>query len=107
LQFPASNINIVVSVTERLERDLTKRFDETEIDGSIVKKQLLAWGELFPAGKKLRVDMSLNHIDIRPSSSQSARKGDKRGPLSTTQQMLSDRASQLDVEETSTSEPSI
>ncbi|PVH98198.1 hypothetical protein DM02DRAFT_531674, partial [Periconia macrospinosa] len=33
--------NVVVSVKERSERDLTKRFDEAEIDWPIVEKQLI------------------------------------------------------------------
>jgi hypothetical protein len=51
--------NVVVSATGRSERDLTKRFDDIDIDWSIVEKQLLAWGELFRSGKKLRVDLDL------------------------------------------------
>jgi hypothetical protein len=50
--------SVVVSVTERSERDLTKRFDEIDIDWSVIEKQLVVWGELFRAGKKLRVDIS-------------------------------------------------
>jgi hypothetical protein len=57
------NTNVVVSVTERSERDLTKQFDETEIDWLVVEKQLRAWGELFRIGKKLRVDLSFNYLE--------------------------------------------
>lgn len=55
--------NVVVSVTGRFERDLIKRFDDIDIDWSIVEKQLLVWGELFRSGKKLRVDLSFNYLD--------------------------------------------
>jgi hypothetical protein len=46
-------ITVTVSVTDCSERDLLKRFDNTNIDWAIVQKQLLAWGELFCIGKKL------------------------------------------------------
>jgi hypothetical protein len=42
--------NVVVSVTDRSERDLTKRFDETEIRWPVIEEQIVAWGELFRAG---------------------------------------------------------
>lgn len=39
--------NVVVSVTDRSERDLTKRFEETEIDWDIVEKQLGHGANIF------------------------------------------------------------
>jgi hypothetical protein len=56
--------NVVVMVTDRLERDLTKRFDGRDIDWFLVKKQFLAWGESFRAGRKLRVDVSFNYVEV-------------------------------------------
>jgi hypothetical protein len=38
----SDNTNIIISVTDRLERDLTKRFDKLEIDWFIIQKQLVA-----------------------------------------------------------------
>ncbi|RYP46520.1 hypothetical protein DL768_007292 [Monosporascus sp. mg162] len=91
--------NVIVSVTGRSEHDLTKRFDDIDVDWSIVEKQLLAWGELFRSGKKLRVYLSFNYLDHSSLANTSAR-GLKRGS-SATQQMLSERATQLDAEEES------
>ncbi|KAK4119843.1 hypothetical protein N657DRAFT_532497, partial [Parathielavia appendiculata] len=48
--------NVVVSVTDRSERDLTKRFDELDIDWGV--EQLMAWSHLLCEGKRLRVDIS-------------------------------------------------
>jgi hypothetical protein len=48
----SDDTNVVVSVTEHSERDLTKRYDDAEVDWSVVEKKLVTWGELFHAGKK-------------------------------------------------------
>jgi hypothetical protein len=53
----SEDTNVVVSVTQRKERDLTKRFDDTSIDWAVVENQLVAWGELYRAGKKLRLNL--------------------------------------------------
>ena len=98
--FKADETNVVVSVADRLERDLVKRFDELDIEWPILERQLQAWSKLFCAGKRLRIQMSFNYIETSRS------RNNKRGFSSTSQQMLSERAMQLDAEEAS-GQPSI
>jgi hypothetical protein len=38
----SEDTNVVVSVTERKEQDLTKRFDNTSIDWAVIESQLVA-----------------------------------------------------------------
>lgn len=102
--FRADDTNVSVSVTDRSERDLVKRFDELNIEWKIIEKQLQAWGHLFRAGKRLRIDLSFNYTEVGPAAGASARHGTKRGY---SQYMLSERALQLDAEEESSGQPSI
>jgi hypothetical protein len=97
----------VVSVTQHKERDLKKRFDDTSIDWAVIENQLVAWGELYRAGKKLRLNLSFNYVDASQSSTALLGRTDKRGSLSTTRQMLAEGAAQLDAEQASTGHSSI
>jgi hypothetical protein len=64
--------NVVVSVNERSERDLVRRFDEVNVDWPVVEKQLLSWGELLRAGRNLRVDISFNYVETQAAAPTSA-----------------------------------
>jgi hypothetical protein len=96
----SEDTQVVVSVTERSERDITKRFDDTTIDWATIERQLVAWGELYRVGKRLRLNLTFNYVD----TSQSSTTSDKRG--STTRQMLTEGAAQLDAEQASVGRPS-
>lgn len=89
---------LVLSVNDRTQRDLSKRFEGTGIDWTAVEKQLLAWGHLYRLGKKLRLQVSINYMDDRgPLPS----RADKRGKSSVTKRMLADRDAQIDAEQVS------
>ncbi|KAK5309506.1 hypothetical protein LTR93_012213 [Exophiala xenobiotica] len=99
---------VVVSVTERSQRDLTKRYPGSEIDWAIVQTQLESWGQYFQRGKKLRVNLSFNYVQVSvPSVNNSGRRGDKRGATSTTQRMLAERDLRLQAEHATSGQPAI
>jgi len=98
--------NVVVCVNHRSQRDLTKRFDEINIDWSVVERQLLAWGDLLRTGRKLRVNLSLNYVDTQPVNTAVPRREGKLGS-SATRRMLAERTAQLNSEEDITGQPSI
>jgi hypothetical protein len=77
--------SVVVLVTQRTEPNLTKVFPQTSIDWAVIENQLVAWGELYRVGKKLRLNLSFNYVDASQSSTT---RTDKRGSSSTTRQML-------------------
>jgi hypothetical protein len=82
-QVKCGDTSVVASVNDRSERDLTKGFDDMDIEWSVVERQLIQWGELFRSGKKLRVNLSSNYIKLAPSSSATKTRRDKRGSSAT------------------------
>lgn len=103
----ANNTNVVVSVTDRKERDLNKQFDETNIVWSVVEKQLIAWSDLFEKGKKLRVNICIHYVENGISHGvTNARTRNTNIGKSATQHMLAERAAQLDAEQAATGQPS-
>ena len=95
---------IVASVNHRSEPDVTKQFENLNIDWPLIEKQMIEWGDLFRSGKKLRINVAFNYMDSQPPV---GTKGvTKRGSCAT-QRMLADRTSQLAAEEDSEGQPSI
>jgi hypothetical protein len=99
--------NVIVSVTDRSERDLTKRFDERDIDWFLVERQFLAWGESFRAGKRLRIDVSFNYVEVGQQGAVTTKRTGKRGGSSATQQMFAEMDSQINAEEGNPLRPSV
>jgi len=59
----ADATTIAISVNDRSEYDITKRFERLEIDWLIVERQLQAWSNLLRIGKRLRIDISFNYME--------------------------------------------
>jgi hypothetical protein len=87
--------SVAVSVTQRKEPPLTKVFPKTSIDWAVIERQLVAWGELYCTGKKLRLNFSFNYVEASQSLTTSLGRTDKRGSSSTTGRMLAEGAAQL------------
>lgn len=96
---------IIVSVNHRNQPDLTLSCDKTDVDWPAVEKQLLVWGELFRAGKKLTLNISFNYTEGRHTLRPGLRATDKRGTSSATQRMLLARQAEISAEEQATGQP--
>ena len=91
------DMTVVASVNDRSQRDLTKRFDSTDMDWTAIEKQLHMWTTLYHLGKELRLKISLNYTEDSSLPS----RHDKRGKTSVTKRMLADRDALIDAEDTS------
>jgi hypothetical protein len=81
---PPDDCIVVVSVTERSQRNLIKRYHGSEIDSAVDQTQLECWGQYFQRGKsKLRVNLSFNYVQVSASSASNVGgRGDKKGTTS-------------------------
>jgi hypothetical protein len=100
----AAFTSVVVSVTQRKEPDLARRFDNTSIDWAVIESQLVTWRRFYCVGKKLRLNLSFNYTD---TTNTALRSGDKRGFASTTRQMLAIGGLQVDAEQHSSGQASV
>lgn len=103
----SDDTSITVSVNDRSQRDLMKRFDHIEIDWTAVEKKLLRWGALFCRGKKLRLSITFKFVEDDRLSRTTSGRVEKRGRSSVTKRMLNERDVQLDAEETSSGQESV
>ncbi|KAJ5730154.1 uncharacterized protein N7483_004662 [Penicillium malachiteum] len=90
-------MTVVAFVNDRSQRDLTKRFDSTDMDWTAIEKQLLMWTTLYHLGKELRLKISLNYT----KDSSLPLKHDKRGKTSIIKRILADRDVLIDAKDTS------
>lgn len=90
--------DVTVSVRDRSERDLVKCFDGFDVDWKLIERQLCAWAALFLEGKPLRLVVSFNYVESETQGTAPVQSR-KRGRISATRSMLSDRAGQLDAEQ--------
>ena len=55
----------VLSVTERKVRDVKKHFEQLNIDGPSLERQLENWSTFFRSGKELRLDLTFNYCTTK------------------------------------------
>ncbi|KAH6871327.1 hypothetical protein B0T10DRAFT_523109 [Thelonectria olida] len=59
----ADSTTVVMSVNDRSEPDITKRFNKLQIDWSIVERQLQAWSPLLRIGKRLKINVAFKYVE--------------------------------------------
>jgi hypothetical protein len=103
----SDDTSIGVTINDRKQRDLKKRFNGLNIDWSSVEKQLLAWRKFHASGKELRFKIIFNYIEDDHFPRNATGRNDKRGRSFVTKRMLDERDEQIDVEQHTTREQSI
>ncbi|PQE31101.1 Short chain dehydrogenase reductase family protein [Rutstroemia sp. NJR-2017a WRK4] len=87
----ADATTITISVNDRSEHDITKRFTKLNIDWLVIERQLQAWSHLLRIGKKLRINMLFNYTESSKASCTAGR--------GATAAALAERNTRIDAEQ--------
>jgi hypothetical protein len=90
---------IAISVNDRSEHDITKRFAKPDIDWLVIETQLQAWSHLLRIGKKLRINVSFNYVESNKASRTAGR--------GATAAALVERNTRLDAEQAVSGGPDV
>ena len=74
------NTVVVVSVSKRAERDLTKEFAGLDVDWSVIEEKLESWACYFREGKRLTVKVTFR---FRPLDAPPQTRGGRARPSAT------------------------
>jgi hypothetical protein len=91
---PCSTL-VVVSVTKRAERDLTKEFVGLDVDWSLIGEKLESWASHFQEGKRLLVKITFR---FRPRNAAPQTSSGRGGRQSATRRQRHQQALQQDAE---------
>ena len=94
------NTVVVVSVSKRAERNLTKEFAGLDVDWSIIEEKLESWACYFREGKRLTVKVTFR---FRPLDAPPQTRGGRARP-SATRRMRHQQTMQLGAEEQTSGE---
>lgn len=92
---------IVVSVSKRAERDLTKQFVGFDIDWAVIKDKLVSWACHFHVGERLTLKVLFR---FRPGTAASQTSNRAKGRRSTTRRLRRGQALRRDAKEHATGE---
>ena len=104
------DVEIVLSVNQSKEDDLPIRFDEVELAWPAVEDQILKWGDLFRAGKRIKVIVRFNYKERVVAPAEAAGNNSTSvvsGRPSATRRQLAERGLHLNAVEASTGRQAI
>ncbi|KAF4993956.1 hypothetical protein FDECE_13261 [Fusarium decemcellulare] len=102
--FHVDDTDIAVSVNYKGEEDLATRSDGLDINWQMIENKLQAWGHLLLDGKRLKISLSFNYVETSRAGSAIAR---GRGGRSATASQFTERAIDIDEEETASAQPAV
>ncbi|KAJ6050550.1 uncharacterized protein N7446_010659 [Penicillium canescens] len=91
---------VTMKSNDQSQRNIEKFYNSTNIDWKPVEKQLRKWSNLLRIGKKLTIVIAFNYrSEDEDYSATASRRVDKRGRVSATSRMLTEREAHIADEE--------
>ena len=91
---------VTMKSNDRSQRNIEKFYNSTDIDWKSVEKQLRKWSNLLRIGKKLTIVIAFNYrSEDEDHSATASGRVDKRGRVSATSRMLTEREAHIADEE--------